>query len=68
MSKNALPLTISAKPVGAGAAFQPSIPTGERRSAGLFLVLVVVGLGALDDYVIGALFADRPLPAVGVIT
>ena len=37
------------------------------RSARLFLVLVVVGLNALDDDVIGAFFIDRPLAAVGVI-
>ena len=60
-------LTISAKPDGGEAACQPWILAGERRSAGLFLVLVVVGLDALDDDVVGTLFADRPLATVGVI-
>jgi hypothetical protein len=34
---------------------------------GLFLILVVVSLDALDDDVIWAFFVDRPLAAVGVI-
>src|SRR5262249_23053306 len=39
----------------------------QSEPPGLFLTLVVVGLDALDDDVIGAFFIDRPLAAVGVI-
>ena len=39
----------------------------QTEPPGLFLILVVVGLDALDDDVIGAFFIDRPLAAVGVI-